>query len=445
MPRQARIPTTTFGWLLYHGSRPPVLGAGLVAALTSTLAALSYWWPDRVPEAIVVDAALVSSNIFVATIALGLGSWLGVRSRRLGWNEVESLATSSRRIAAALRPISASVTLAVSVLISITINSSVLALTPFNSGWVNPAIGAYCVVSAAASVLVGFLVGRLVPHYLAIPGVAISGWFVSSALHGSRELRMFWPRFYLEATVFDVWNVWLWIGAVAWFFGLLFIIVGVIIATRESRMTVALLCGGLLAVAIGGLLMSTAGFRVNDRSLDRAVDGVAVVGAVCSGEDPAVCLPRSFEGVRPSLQAEFSAVARRLSQTPIDMSTVELRPRGVGSDPARDTLGFAMDSATVAAVPAAIVEFVDGFAIGETCFGAAGAESWAYRSVVYEWLVGQSTPALGVESLGGEDERAHSRFASFTEDERQNWLGEHWESFVSCSLESDDFVDSGSP
>ena len=429
-------PSSWRSWFRRNATTMPVTVAGLVVVTLGTLGSLSSWMPRGLNDGAVVSAAVVSTTVYLSVIALGFGAWVGVTAGSSGLRRLERGRVESRALAPLTRVVAIVTVFASATAAVWAINAVAMLFEPDRSSTVSALLALYEMSAVGAMASIGYALGVAVPHLLTVPAVVLVGWFASSLLHGWRSLRMFWPRFVVEATVFDTWNTGTWLGSTLWFLGLAVLAALMATWTRSSRVHVRAAVVTVVVAVLGATVMSRTGFAINDRETDLAKDGQNVVGEVCEGETSELCLPAAFEGVRASLTEALSTLSTR-TRGEVDLTRVELRPRGLGSKPVEGTTAIHLDDPLATAVSGAISELLIEGILDDQCWAPDLEDTSEYSLAITDWLSSVDVPSAELYAGGP---TGIGEFFAWSESQRTAWLSNHWEEYRTCSLSDEDFA-----
>lgn len=377
-----------------------------------------------------VVSALGTSASVMAPVAAGVAAFAGTRSRRRATDVLERLATRGAA-AAGLAELGA---LLVWVLAAfLLVLAGVYVPAALTATWSGPDLLRTLAIGGGLllEVVVGYVVGRVVPRRLTPPLVAIASYGLVVANTSSRRgfgWSLLLPVNLQLSDEFDRINHAAAVGQLLWYAGVAVLVVASWALRRQGRTPtpVAALVAGILVAAVGLAVLLPQHGHAN-------LPGVEVVWT-CRGANPQVCVHPAVDSALPAVQAAVAPVALRLANTPFAIHRAEQRPRGVGSQPSPSAVAFALDDTTPAAVRRAGQELaVNALGDGDTCFTSTGpASGYDLAQLVGAWATGQpglyrpATPA---------DTAAQRWFTHLTTTARRAWLAAHATDIRRCTLD----------
>jgi hypothetical protein len=406
---------------------PLLFGVSAVAAFRFLWPGFSVW--DN------ASAAVVSSVFLLGPLAAGLAAWAGTRERRRR-TEYLRLLTARHPTAPPLVELAAALIWPLVAYAAVT--AAVFAKTAVNATWGHPN-GLWVAAGAAGLALhavVGYIAGRAFPHVWLPPTVAVVAYVV--AAWGNLQYRK--PWFFLSAVntqeggVFDRLNSTLFAGQIAWYLGLAgtAVLAWITISTPRRR-AITLACLVAAATLAGG---GAAVVRAQHNRLDTKPADFAYR---CSATQPEICVHPAFANELPALTREFTALHRRVADTPLDFVRLEQRARpGTGAftinyiETSGGTAKLALSSYLFAEVepehrcPPAGVD-IQSREAGDYFF---------FQRLVVAWLLDDPSMAAPVRP---EQRAALAWFAGLTVEQQREWFASHYQQFTTCALTREDF------
>ncbi|RJL24530.1 hypothetical protein D5H75_29905 [Bailinhaonella thermotolerans] len=374
-------------------------GLGLFAAWTVLIPGVSHW--DN------AVAALIESLRLTGPVAAAFAAWAGARRRRTG-------AAPSLRAPLSVLGFAAG---------AFTVTTGVLAVkTVLGGGGGGPAAGGLLVALAGlgAHVAVGWAAGWAVPRALTPPlvGLACYGlvawaagrqawWSLLAPLtHEREEVRDVFERFLPD----------LFLDQAVWLAGFAAVVLlGWLAAAARRPMLIAPMLLAALAASFG----------LSRVHLEYGTARPAPVAYSCREWPITVCVHPGMRPGLPELGEEFTAVAARLSRTPMVFTRVEQRPGDERSALPRGTVAIRVDDLAPGFAARAAADFVRRIA---PC-------SDDYSGIVTSWLAGRPLPG----GLSAGQRHAAAWFGSLAEPVRRDWLRRHYLTFTQCRLKPSHF------
>ncbi|GII56371.1 hypothetical protein Pth03_47600 [Planotetraspora thailandica] len=282
---------------------------------------------------------------------------------------------------------------------------------------------AMCVASLTLYVVVGWIVGWLLP-VIATPAVAGLGTYVLFTwLAGNfRWADRLAPATREPYNLFEGMSATAFTDQTLWLVGL---------STALLLGWVALVTGRTLALAAAVIAVLAAG-----TGAARLVTEPQTVAATerlvysCQEWPITVCVHPTMRGGLTELVSTFTTIAARLAGTPAGFKRVEQHSRG-DDDTADPGVAFIhVDDLGDGYADRAATEFLDHLA--RPCPGMIAA---GYRAIVIAWLRNEPLPAGPIP----EHRYAAVWFSELTETQRRDWLRMFYSDFVSCGLQSRHF------
>jgi hypothetical protein len=393
----------------------PVLAAvGVAAAWPSLIPGVAYW-----DNAVI---AISTSIRFLGPVAAALAAWVAMRERRLDYLRglaVRSPATGPLLDLALLT----AVALAAYGIVTLVIVSETLLRE--EAGRLRP-LGILAGGTALVLyVVIGYLTGRSVPRPWIVPATALASWLWAALRPESAP----WWNLLPPAVL----------GHVEPFAGLRTAVAAHQLLWSLSLITILVL-GYVWAVTRRGLLivpLATA-LVVSGISMDRlrSFDGVGTLpsapGLTCREWPLTVCVHPALRAALPSLAAQVTPLAARLTGTPGAFTRVEQRPP---HEPVEVQGGIAhihLSDLAPGYERRVEEEIQAGLVNDPACRDPLRARGAAYSALVSAWL-------LDKEPLNPPRTAAARRFARWSEQQRRGWLRAHYTGYHRCELTDDDF------
>jgi hypothetical protein len=397
----------------------PALAAIGVAAAWRTLIPGVAYWDDAV-------MAVSASARLLGPAAAALAAWVGMRERRLDYLRgltVRSPATGPLLDLALLT----ATTLAAYVLVTVVIAGQTLLRE--EAGRLRP-LG--LLVGAAALLLyvvIGYLAGRLLPRAPTVPAAAVVAGLWAWLRHDVHSWwRLLPPADLGHVELFTYPRTGVLAHQVLWSLSLsIALILGYVLMTGRRELATLPLAVPL-ATALVVAAVSTK--RLHD------YDGAAVLpsptGLACREWPLTVCVHPALRTALPSLVAEVTPLAARLTGTPGAFVRVEQRP---AHEPVSIEGGVAHIHLSDLAngYERRVEEEIRGGLVDErACADPRRARSAAYTLMVNAWL-------LDDEPQNAPGTAAARRFASWDEQQRRAWLRLHFADYRRCALAESHF------
>ncbi len=290
-------------------------------------------------------------------------------------------------------------------------------------------------VGLLLEVVIGYVLGRLVPSRLTPAVVALVFYGLVGYIDASRTLfrwSLLLPVNLQFADEFSILNRTAFIGQLVWYLGLGLLVAAGWAVGRQSRSAVA---GAALAV---GAATTVAGLVVLLPQNGRATFPAAPAVWDCAGSAPEVCLHPAFASAAPAVTAAVTPVAGRLAGTPFAIRRAEHRPRGIGSIPSPGAVAFALDDTAPGSIRLVSQELaVNALGDQESCFTDTGlASGYDLAQLVAAWVAGdpslyQPTPDSPSTTA---DHAAQRWFAGLHQTRRRAWLTRNEQAIRACTL-----------
>jgi hypothetical protein len=385
-----------------------LLALGLIAAWSVLIPGFMSW------DDIVM--AVIGSLRLTGPVAAAFAAWVAVRKHRAGRGRAM---TPWRAVKAPL---------AILMVVTGSFGTTVLVLglragLGEQPGRLVPSGLAMCVASLTLYVVVGWIVGWLLP-VIATPAIAGLGTYV---LFTWLAGNFTWADRLAPATrepydLFEGMSATAFTDQTLWLVGL---------STALLLGWVALVTGRTLALAAAVVAVLAAG-----AGAARLVTEPQTVAASerlvysCQEWPITVCVHPTMRGGLTELVSTFTTIAARLAGTPAAFKRVEQHARG-DEDTADPGVAFIhVDDLGDGYADRAATEFLDHLA--RPCPGMIAA---GYRAIVIAWLRNEPLPAGPIP----EHRYAAVWFSELTETQRRDWLRMFYSDFVSCGLQSRHF------
>jgi hypothetical protein len=393
----------------------PVLAvAGVAAAWWNLIPGVAYW-----DNAVI---AISTSVRVLGPIAAALAAWVAMRERRLDY--LRGLAARSPATGPLLDlALLTAVALAAYGIVTIVIVGETLLRE--EAGRLRP-LGILAGGTALTLyVVIGYLTGRLVHRPWIVPATAAATWLWAVLRPvGAAWWSLLPPAVLGHVEPFAGLRTGVAAHQVLWSSGLITVLVVGYVWGVTRR--------GLLIVPIATALVATA--ISTDRL--RAYDGVAVVasapGLTCREWPLTVCVHPALRAALPSLTAQVTPLAARLTGTPGAFTRVEQRPE---HEPVEVQGGIArihLSDLAPGYERRAEEEIQAGLVNGPACHDPLRRRGADYNVMVSAWL-------LDSEAQNSPRTQAARRFAGWTEQQRRTWLRAHYTGYHRCELTDDDF------
>jgi hypothetical protein len=387
---------------------PWLVAGGLFVAWSTLYPGVSYW-----PNAL---AAAAGSVALTGPAAAAVMALVGRRDHHAG--VVRRLSVRSAG-PLAVAPIAAGATMVLAGHVVILTTVIVAVGRPGSWGPIDPWAVAAPFVALVVYAAVGYLAGRVAPFILTAPAAAITLYGVVTLATDRQAPWGFLAPYQLH--IIDVWSAWragffaeltVWLGLLA------LLLVGAAAVANDRRP--ALLAGTVVLAAGAGWAAAT----VVSRGEIFYQPGIPDFEYVCQGIGPEVCVHPAFA----------PGIDERMAATPGRLDRLEQRPRGVGQDAGIGSVAFHLDGLTDAELSGLVPELVLSRLDRGACDAALSTtpDSVAATDVVSSYLItGRAESWGGAERLGDALNRADPGT-------RSQWLSDHWDRYLTCSLDPDD-------
>ena len=378
----------------------------------------------------VIVSALAYSVVLTGPVAAGVAGLAGTRSRRRHTEAMEQLSVRSPD-AAGLAELGA---LLIWVLAAFAgVLGALYIPAALGATWSGPD-GLRTVTTALGLLLyvvIGFVVGRLVPSRLTPAVVALVLFAAAVVLDGGSSVRrwsLLLPVNQGFSDEFSRLNTAAFGGQLVWYVGLgLLLVAGwAVHHTGRGRPVVVSLTAGVVTAVVGAaILVPQDGHYLT--AGDYAV-------WTCRGTSPQICLHPALASALPAVTPALLPVVHRLAGTPFAIHRAEQRPRGVGSAPSPGAVGFGLDDTRPGSFALAGRELaVNALGDQDSCFAVDGAsDGYELAQLVGAWAAGDAalytptTPAAGP---------ARTWFLGLDEASRRDWLTRHRTAIQTCTLD----------
>ncbi|GAA4595562.1 hypothetical protein GCM10023194_65380 [Planotetraspora phitsanulokensis] len=396
---------------LKHGTVVTVtvlLALGLVVAWSALIPGFMSW------DDIVM--AVIGSLRLTGPVAAAFAAWVAVRKHR----------GSSGKAVTPWRAVKAP--LAILVVVTGSFGTTVLVLglragLGEQPGRLVPSGLAMCVASLALYVVVGWIVGWLLP-LIATPAIAGLGTYV---LFTWLAGNFTWADRLAPSTrepydLFEGMSTTAFTDQTLWLLGL---------SAALLLGWVALVTGRMLALAAAVIAVMAAG-----TGAARLVTEPQTVAASerlvysCQEWPITVCVHPAMRAGLTELVSTFTTIAARLTGTPAAFNRVEQHSPDDGDQPYPGVAFIHVDDLNDGYADRAAAEFLDRLA--KPCPATVTA---GYRAIVISWLRNEPLPAGPLP----EHRYAAVWFSELTETQRRDWLRMFYSDFVSCGLQSRHF------
>jgi hypothetical protein len=386
-------------------------------------------WPALIPGVAYWDNAVVAvsgSIRLLGPAAAALAAWVAMRERRLDYLRgltVRSPATGPLLDLSLLTAVALTAYGAVALVV---LGETVLREEAGRLRPLGILVGATTLV---LYVVIGYLAGRQVPHPLVIVVTAGATW-LWTALRPERSpwWSLLPPADLGHVEVFTGPRTAVLAHQMLWSAGLATALVlgYVLVVSRREPPALALI------LPLGTALVVTA---VSTERL-HGYDGVAVVatpsGLTCREWPLTVCVHPALRTALPSLVAEVTPLAARLTGTPGAFIRVEQRPE---HEPASVRGGVAhihLSDLSPGYEFRVEEEIQTGLVDGPACSDPRRARGAAYSLMVSAWLLDDESQRVPATA-------AARRFTSWDEQQRRLWLRTHFAEYRACALTDSDF------
>ncbi|MBC6458025.1 hypothetical protein [Actinomadura sp. HBU206391] len=397
----------------------PVLAAvGLPAAWRALIPGVAYW--DNAVMAVSASARLLGPA------AAALAAWIGMRERRLDYLRGLTVRSPATGPLIDLALLTAATLAAYCVVTMVIVGQTVLREEAGRFRPLGALVGA---ATLLLYVVIGYLAGRLVPRLPTVPATAVAaGLWIWLRHRGQSWWSLLPPADLGHVELFAYPRTGVLAHQVLWSLGLsTALVLGyVLVANRRELSTLPLAVPLVTALVVTAISTK----RLHD------YDGVAVLpsptGLTCREWPLTVCVHPALRTALPSLVAEVTPLAARLTGTPGAFIRVEQRPErepaSIEDGVARIHLSDLADGYEQRVED----EIRTGLVDMRTCADPRRARGAAYTLMVNAWLLDhepQNAPATA----------AARRFASWDEQQRRAWLRLHFADYRRCALAEADF------
>jgi hypothetical protein len=399
--------------------RSALLLAVPVLALLGTAVA----WHALIPGVAYWDnavAAVLTSVRLIGPASATLAAWVAVRDHRLDY--LRGLAVRSPAVGPLLDMLLlSSVALSSYGLVTLIISAkTMLAGQSGSPRYIGIVAGG---LALAIYVILGYLAGRMVPHLVVVPVVAVTTALWSIARPGSwwgmlppPDLGRIGLFAALRTGVLAAQALWsLALGAA--------LVIGYVFVLTRRRWVAA-----PLAVAACVTLVTSGWIQGQHASLTPPVTGYA-----CLQWPLTICVHPALHTALPTLEASLTPLATRLGGTPGAFTRVVHRPDDEPARPADGVVYIYLDDLSPGYDHRAEQEIEISLLDARACAEPGRSDGVKYSALVSAWLLDEEPPNLGDTSVVG-------RFGSWDEQERREWLQTHYWQFRSCTLRSADFT-----
>jgi hypothetical protein len=385
------------------------------------------WWGSPMAS---VDWAM-GTNVLVGPVAAGVASMLYSRMAITGW--IFLLRGTRRGVAATLAPalviaLAAVVSLLVFLVLVMWVARSAGTTGAFRSLWIVGPTGAELVAEVMFGAAIGAWLGRwwLAP----IAGVVVYVIQAAGAYGSFPAVLVTGPASTLLVELvfnpgFAAWQSLAVISLAAVCAGSL----AIAARSQPSWPSRGLIAGGAVGVVAGCLVIGSLGSDARYQS--------DVVGLVCSGDVPRVCL--SSDSVRPlaSLSREFDKQSAVLIKDGLDVPDrfVQLLERSVtefAHDGVIDLSTSAGDAASTVSASAVSWSLAYPAPCKQFFTISAPTDVLEERILLADWIARQTYPAAGLE-LGTPREK---RWMKTSADQQLTWVRSTYTALVDCDLTS---------
>ncbi|WP_029067882.1 hypothetical protein [Jonesia quinghaiensis] len=350
---------TTTAWVWFYATRRlPLIAAALIVLLLLVTIA-QRWAEERLNHGLLMTATLYDGATMIYAIAACLGAWGGLREHRLSLRVLDDSDTASWRrgrfvrIAGPICAVTGSIALA-----SIITALTMLAL-PHRSGPLHVGAIIALISMAGLHVPIGYYFGRCFPHVLTVPAVGGAALVIASSLGNGQgtPASILLPSGGVGGDAFSTWNpTTIWAQAV-WFTGLLLTVLSLIAWRGTATKRVVVIAVALSATLIcAGVSLASQHWTRFDAGI---TNGEPIPNAYCVGKEPTVCVPPAYRGIAAELAETFRPVTQQTANTDHPITTLELRPRGIGQTPTPGATAIHLDTAVPGASSIALQEFLE--------------------------------------------------------------------------------------
>jgi len=423
-------------WYVRTVRRPESVVAAATIAVVCTASTLNTVVPTGLNDGTVTTGALITASLFAYVVTGTLAAWLGVAERRSGLDQLSRTSVGRWYRDRFVRVLAAgSVTAAGFVMCAVVTLAWSLGHS-YRSGLIDLGAVCACVLMIAVHAPVGYLVGRWLPTRVTPLAVAVLTLLLDSSLGSSygSTISLLVPASSVDPSAFVTWNGHVFLAQCVWFAGVFGSLTVVCVGRADQKRRAVLVAILSVSVALVGLLL-LAPYH-GKRFAPGVVVGVDARQARCAGDDPKLCVPPAYRGVRAQLAEQFHGFMGRVEGTPAWASRLELRPRGVGQKPSQGARAIHTDVATSAAPGLAVEEYVDDL-LSDTCWDTDAGKALPWEQIVHDWLIAGSPE--GAPPAPDSAASARAWFTGLDADEQRSWFREHYADFAACRLDAGDF------
>ncbi len=397
---------------------PWLIAGGLFVAWSTLIPGVPYW--PNVLMASVGSVALTGPATAAAMALVGRRDYQAEMVRKLSVRSTGPLA---------IAPIAAGATFVIAAHLVVV---AVLVVAVGRRGGWGP-IDWWAVAAPLAALIVyatlGYLVGRLAPFILTAPALAVGLYVAATVATDRQESWGFLTPYQLH--IVDVWSAWrsgFFSQLTLWLVLFAAVLIGLAVVANDRRpMTLAATAGVGVAAALAALGVTARGEVFYE-------PGIPTFDYVCRGAEPEVCVHPAFAGGTEELSITLNPLNQRLVATPGRIDRLEQRPRGVGQEPGAGSVAFHLDGLSETELSGLVPELVSSRLDQAACSAAVETrpEEAAATDVVSSYLItGKAEPWSGAEALA-------DRLNQADNERRAQWLREHWDQYLTCSLDPDE-------
>lgn len=379
-------------------------------------------------------AAVASAGLLMAPVAAGVAAWAGGRARRRHLRHVVLLAAREPLAGPAVECCAVAVCVAVGYL---AVASTILTWAALTASWGGPSwlwlagVGCGLLAATALGYAAGFLVAkRLTPFFTAVLTYLLIAWNLAE------DGR--WWHFLFPATAelwlpFDGLHRVTLLGQIAWLSGLAVLPLALLALAVRSRLAVvaSLTAAAVVAMGLGAGLLASGGGRFTDFNRDLVWR--------CEGTAPEVCIHPAFAASLGAMRSRADTVAGRLRHTPFAIRRVEQRPRGVGGQPTRGAIAYALDAPATGDYDSAALDIATGaLGVDASCLrpDSPPPAGLAMAQLLVAWA---ADDGLAFTPADSQQRQALAWFKARSLAGQQAWVTAHAAAIRSCSLTPGDF------
>lgn len=281
------------------------------------------------------------------------------------------------------------------------------------------------VLSTVVWASLGYAVGRFAGiRWYVFAGLPIISYFVWLFISGPSRLQYWLVQLYPTAlngtNPFVKYIYSTIIGQIAWYLGLVVIVLVLLLRYLQPTARVSLLIAAVCVSALGvGAVMDrngqfTTGYNARDY--------------VCGSGQPVVCVnPGYKKGVLP-VEAAFRSFDSKVQGTPLVVARLEQQVQGVGDSPSRGARSLYLEDLGPNYPLLAVAGYVDRYSGEENC---RSTDPTILHLIIQSWLSGERDP---LTSAGGPVQRAARWFDGQSASQKNIWLQSHYSAVRECRL-----------